>query len=100
MIKKLVIKDTKLALDLSALGDKKYDETLPTFAVNNIGGTQGLAPEELGQAIGKSLLDNMIKQAKEKQKQKLADKVKEKAMEKLQEKGGEKLKGLMDKFGA
>lgn len=100
VVKKLVIKDTKLALDLTALGDKKYDETLPTFAVNNIGGTQGLPPAELGQAIGKSLLDNMIKQAKEKQKEKLVNKVKEKAMEKLQEKGGEKLKGLMDRFGS
>tara|TARA_R110001592_G_scaffold177076_2_gene417224 strand:- start:21208 stop:21975 length:768 start_codon:yes stop_codon:yes gene_type:complete len=99
VIKKLVIKDTKLALDLSALGDKKYAETLPTFAVNNIGGTQGLPPEALGQAIGKSLLNTMIKQAKEKQTEKLTDKVKEKAMEKLQEKGGEKLKGLMDRFG-
>jgi hypothetical protein len=99
VIKKLVIKDTQLALDLSALGDKKYAETLPTFAVNNIGGTQGLAPEELGQAIGKSLLNNIIKQAKEKQKEKLVNKVKDKAMEKLQEKGGEKLKGLMDRFG-
>ena len=99
VIKKLVIKDTKLALDLRALGDKKYDETLPTFAVNNIGGTQGLPPEELGQAIGESLLNNMIKQAKEKQKEKLVNKVKEKAMEELQEKGGEKLKGLMDRFG-
>lgn len=99
VIKKLVIKDTKLALDLTALGDKKYDETLPTFAVSNIGGTQGLAPEELGAAIGKSLLDNIIKQAKEKQKEKLAAKVKEKAMEAIKEKGGEKLQGLMDRFG-
>ncbi len=99
VVKKLVIKDTKLALDLTALGDKKYDEVLPTFAVNNIGGTQGLPPEELGKAIGKSLLDNIIKQAKEKQKDKLADKLKEKAMEKLKEKGGEKLEGLLNRFG-
>lgn len=100
VVKKLVIKDTKLALDLRALGDKKYDEVLPTFAVNNIGGTQGLSPEELGKAIGKSLLDNIIKQAKEKQKEKLAGKLKEKAMEKLKEKGGEKLEGLLNRFGA
>jgi hypothetical protein len=99
VIKKLVIKDTKLALDLSALGDNKYAETLPSFTVNNIGGTQGLSPAALGQAIGESLLNNMIKQAKEKQKEKLVNKVKEKAMEKLQEKGGEKLKDLMDRFG-
>lgn len=99
VIKKIVVKDTRLALDLTALGDKKYDETLPSFTLNNIGGTQGLAPEALGQAIGKSLLNNIIKQAKQKQSEKLADKVKDKAMEKLQEKGGEKLKGLMDRFG-
>lgn len=100
VVKKLVIKDTKLALDLTALGDKKYDETLPTFSVSNIGGSKGLAPEELGQAIGKSLLDSMIKQAKEKQKEKLANKLKEKAAEKLKEKGGEKLEGLLNRFGS
>lgn len=100
VVKKLVIKDTKLALDLSALGDKKYDETLPTFSVANIGGTKGLAPDELVQAIGKSLLDNIIRQAKEKQKEKLAGKLKEKAMEKLKEQGGEKLEGLLNRFGS
>jgi hypothetical protein len=99
VIKKLVIKDTKLALDLTALGDKKYHETLPTFTVNNIGGIQGLSPEELGKAIGKSLLDNIIKQAKKKQKEKLIDKLTEKATEKLKEKGAEKLKGLLNSFG-
>jgi len=100
VVKKLVIKDTKLALDLSALGDKKYDETLPTFSVANIGGTKGLAPDEVGQAIGKRLLKNIVRQAKEKQKEKLAGKVKEKAMEKLKEQGGEKLEGLLNRFGS
>lgn len=90
VIKKLVIKDTKLVLDLTALGDKKYDETLPTFSVNNIGGTQGLSPEELGKAIGKKFLDNIIKQAKEKQE--------EKVIEKLKQKGGEKVKGFLNSF--
>lgn len=100
VIKKLVIKDTQLALDLSALGDKKYTETLPTFAVSNIGGTEGLPPEALAQAMGKQVLDKLIKEAKEKQKAKLMDKAKDKVMEKLNEKGGEKLKGLLNKFGA
>jgi len=99
VVKKLVIKDTQLALDLTAIGQKKYDETLPTFAIENIGGTKGLPPEELGQAMGKSLLDNIIQQAKQKQKEKLKAKVKEKLMKELNEKGGEKLKGLLNKFG-
>ena len=100
VIKKLQVKDTQLALDLTALGDKKYNETLPSITLNNIGGTQGLAPEALGQAIGKSLLDSIIKQAKQKQKEKLLDKAKDKALEKIEEKGGEKLKGLLDRFGS
>ncbi|WP_250655225.1 hypothetical protein [Alkalimarinus coralli] len=99
VVKKLTVKDTKLALDLTALGQKKYDETLPTFAIQNIGGNNGLPPEELGQAIGKSMLDKIIKQAKDKQEEKLKDKAKEKIMEKLDEKGGEKLKGLLNSFG-
>lgn len=99
VIQKLTIKDTQLALDLSAIGQKKYDETLPSFSINNIGGTKGLPPEQLAEAIGKSLLNKIIKEAKEKQTEKLKNKAKEKVMEKLNEKGGEKLKGLMDSFG-
>ena len=99
VIKKLVIKDTQLALDLVALGQKKYDETLPTFAIENIGGSKGLPPAELGQAIGTSLLNKLIKEAKKKQGDKLKAKVKEKLMEELNEKGGEKLKGLLKGFG-
>lgn len=99
VVKKLVIKDTRLALDLSAVGQKKYDETLPTFAVENIGGSKGLPPEQLGEAMGKQLLGKLIKEAKAKQTEKLKAKAKEKLMEKLEEKGGEKLKGLMKSFG-
>lgn len=97
-IKKLVVKGTRLALDLTALGDKKYDETLPSFTLNDIGGTEGLPPEQLGQEIGKRLLNNLLQKAKEKQKEKLGDKIKEKAMEELKDKGGEKLKGVLDRF--
>ncbi|KZY51883.1 hypothetical protein A3735_22265 [Oleiphilus sp. HI0061] len=99
VIKKLTIKDTQLALDLSALGQKKYDETLPTFAVSNVGGSAGLPPKELAQAMGKQILDKLIKEAKAKQTEKLKAKAKEKLMEKLEEKGGDKLKGLMKSFG-
>lgn len=99
VVKKLVVKDTKLALDLTALGQKRYDETLPTFAIQNIGGKNGLPPEELGQVMAKSMLDKIIKQAKEKQEQKLTNKAKEKLMEQLDEKDQKKLKGLLNSFG-
>ena len=78
VLKKLSIKDTQLALDLSAIGQEKYDETLPSFTINNIGGTKGLPPEQLAEAMGKSLLDKIIKEAKEKQTEKLKNKAKEK----------------------
>ncbi len=100
VVKKLVVKGTRLVLDLTALDQEKYDETLPTFSIQNIGGSNGLPPEELGQAIGKSMLDRIVKQAKEKQQDKLEAKVKEKLMEELDGENGEKLKGLLNSFGS
>ncbi len=99
VVKKLVVQDTQLVLDLTALGQERYDETLPTFAIQNVGGTNGLPPEELGQAIAKTMLDKIIKQAKEKQEQKLTAKAKEKLMEQLDEKDQKKLKGFLNSFG-
>ena len=99
-IQKLTIKDTQLVLDLTAIGQKKYDETLPSFSIENIGGSKGLPPEQLAEAMGKSLLNKIIKEAKEKQSEKLKTKVKEKVLEKLNEKSGNKLKGLMNSFGS
>lgn len=98
VLQKLTIKDTQLALDLTAIGQKKYDETLPSFTIKNVGGAEGLPPAQLAEAIGKSFLNKIIKEAKEKQTEKLKDKAKEKVMEKLNEKGGEKLKGLINSF--
>ncbi|UZE96803.1 AsmA family protein [Alkalimarinus alittae] len=100
VVKKLVVKDTQLALDLTALGQKRYDETLPTFSIANIGGSEGLPPEQLGQAMGQQILDRIVKQAKAKQKDKLMGQAKEKLLEKLDSKDGEKLKGLLNKFGS
>lgn len=98
VVQKLTIKDTQLALDLTAIGQKAYDETLPSFSIKNIGGKEGLPPEQLAAAMGKSLLKKIIKEAKEKQSEKLKNKAKDKIMEKVNEKGSEKLKGLMNKF--
>lgn len=100
VVKKLVVKDTRLVLDLTALGQERYDETLPTFEIQNVGGTNGLPPEELGQAIGKIMLDNIIKQAKKKQQQKLTNKAKDALMKELDGEDGEKLKGLLNSFGS
>lgn len=98
-VKQIVVKDTQLKLDLTKIGLKAYDETLPTFTASNIGGTSGLPPKELGVEIAKVMLDNLTKQARKKQEDKLKDKAKAKIMEKIEEKGGEKVKGFLNKLG-
>lgn len=101
-IQSLTVKDTQLALDFAALGDKAYSETLPSFTLTNIGGSQGLPPAELGSAIADQLLDKILGEAKKKQTEKLKNKAKEKAMEKIGEKldgtAGEAVKGFLDKL--
>ncbi len=105
IVKQVVVKDTQLKLDLTGIGQKTYDETLPTFTASNIGGQSGLPPAELGAKIAEAMLDNLVDAAADKQKEKLKQKAIDTAKEKLEEKlddklkGNEKLKGLMQKFG-
>lgn len=101
IVKQVVIKDTRLKLDLTGIGQKAYDETLPTFTANNVGGRDGLPPAALGAKIAEAMLDNLVDAAAEKQKEKLKQKAIDKAKEKVEEKlkDNEKVKGLLDKFG-
>ncbi|MCG8610615.1 MAG: AsmA family protein [Pseudomonadales bacterium] len=93
-INKILIKDTQLALDLTAVGGKQYDETLATFEVTQIGGKNGLPPEQLGNAISEAVLQQLAAKAKAKQ----VEKLKQKAIEKLSEKAGEGMRSLLDKL--
>ncbi len=100
-VKKITIEDTGLTLDLSALGQKVYDESLPTFTATAIGGSNGLPPAELGATIAEVMLRNVARQAAKKQQERLKTKAIDKAKEKLSEelKDNEKVKGIMDKLG-
>jgi len=100
-VRTITIENTQLALDLSALGQKVYDETLPTFKATAIGGEEGLPPSELGVTIADVMLRNFARQAAKKQEDRLKAKAIDKAKEKLSEevKDNEKLKGIMDKLG-
>lgn len=86
-VSKLILSSTNLSLDLSALGNKEHQLTLPDINLTNIGGDKGLPASLLGAEIAKQALASIWKQAKSEQKKKLKDKItnklKEKALDKL-----------------
>ncbi len=91
-VSKLILSSTQLSLDLSALGNKEHQLTLPDINLTNIGGEKGLPASLLGAEIAKQALSSIWKEAKEEQKKKLT----EKAKEKLKEKALEKLGGFFN----
>jgi len=86
-VKKLILSGTNLSLDLSALGNKEHQLTLPDINLLNIGGDAGLPASVLGAEIAKLALSSIWKEAKSEQtkklKEKLKNKLKEKALDKL-----------------
>lgn len=94
VLKKVTVEGTALAIDLTALGNKKYEETLPSIYFTDIGGSQGVTPEALGPLLAKTLLEHLVMEAKKKQ----TDKLKNQAREKLKESASKGLKNLIDKF--
>lgn len=86
-VSKLILAGTNLSLDLSALGNKEHQITLPDINLTNIGGDKGLPASLLGAEIAKQALSSIWKQAKAEQKRKVKDKItnklKEKALDKL-----------------
>lgn len=108
-VQKVTIKDAKLRINFEAmdtgelkLDKKQYDLTLPTFQSSPVGVPNGLPADQVGTAIMDSMLDNLIKQAKQRVKDIFEDKAKAAAKEKideekqkLEDKAKEKLKGLL-----
>ena len=92
-VNKITLAGTALSLDLSALGNKEHQLTLPDVQLTNIGGSEGLPASELGSVIAKEALSAIWKQAKKVQK----DKLKKLAEEKLKEKAKKKLSELFNK---
>jgi len=86
--------ETTLTINLEAIGAKRYEETLPTFSVEGIGGQEGLPPEQLGKEIVQVVLERIVNQAQDSYKEKVKTNLKDKIIQGL----GDKFKGLMDKF--
>ncbi len=88
-VSQIILAGTELSLDLTALGNKNHQLTLPDIKLANIGGKGGLPASQLGTVIAKEALSAIWQQAKDAQKQKLKklakDKLKEKAKKKLSE---------------
>ena len=87
-VSKLILSSTNLSLDLSALGNKEHQLTLPDINLTNIGGEAGMPASLLGAEIAKQALSSIWKQAKTEQKKKLKAKIKEKIKNKLTDKLG------------
>ena len=110
IVENVTISKVRLKLNFENLdtGDlqidqKAYEIELPTFNAGSVGKPNGLPADQVGAAIVNKMLDNIIAQAKEEAKNRLADKAKKKAKEKLDEekeklknKAADKLKGLFN----
>ncbi|GLX79305.1 hypothetical protein tinsulaeT_26450 [Thalassotalea insulae] len=92
-VSQIVLAGTALSLDLTALGNKNHQLTLPDITLTNIGGKDGLPASQLGTVITKEALSAIWQQAKAAQKQKL----KQIAKDKLKEKAKKKLSDLFNK---
>lgn len=107
-VKKITVKDVNLKLNIEAmdlkelpLEKRQFELTLPTFYADAIGVPNGMPADQLGGAIVDAMLDNLIKEGKDKVKQLFEDEAKAKAKEKLdgekeklKDKAKDKLKGL------
>ncbi|NQY38067.1 MAG: AsmA family protein [Alteromonadaceae bacterium] len=93
-IEKLVLSSVVLSLNLTELGNKEHQFTLPDINLLNIGGKSGLPADQLGTEIIKQTLTAIGKQATEKQKNEIKDKLKIKLKDKLKEKLGKTLKDI------
>jgi hypothetical protein len=109
IIDNILIADTRLKLDFSALpvgqlGVEKtaYEVTLPSFNLGAIGQPNGIPSDQIGAAVTNALLDEVIKVAKAEAKKAAKEAAKEKLKEemdkqkgKLKDKIKEKLKALV-----
>jgi hypothetical protein len=63
LIRKLLIKDVRYAVRGSAVKDVDVSGTLPAISMNNVGGSNGGTPGEIGKVIIRDLSERVIKQA-------------------------------------
>jgi len=91
-VSKVVLENTHLTVDLSALGNKAHSASLPNINLTNIGGEEGLPASQLGAEIAKQALSKVWQEAKAAQKEKLKDK----AIEELKDKAKDKLKSIFN----
>lgn len=105
-VNNITVKDVRFMLDIAALDfgelpleKRQYEMTLPTFYADAIGVPDGIPADQLGAAVVNAMLDNLIKEGKNKVKDIVAEQAKAKLDEekdKLAEKAKEKLKSLFD----
>lgn len=93
-VNKVILSGIGLTVDLSQLGNKAHQKTLPTITLTDVGGDKGLPASQLGATIAKEIADNLWQQAKETQKEQLKSKV----TEKIKEKASKELGKLFDKL--
>lgn len=91
-VSKVVLENTNLTVDLSALGNQAHSVSLPNINLTNIGGEEGLPASQLGAEITKQALSKVWQEAKNTQKEKLKDK----AIEELKDKAKDKLKSIFN----
>ena len=94
IVNKVTVQGVKLTLDLSAMGQEKYEITLPAFNAEPVGMPDGLPAEQVGGAIVKSMISNITKQATKAAEQKM----KERAAEELKKRASEEGGSLLDKL--
>jgi len=92
IVKKLVLAEVALRVDLTKLGNTTHRKVLPEIYLTNIGGTEGLPANELGGELIKRSLSAIWKSAKKDQQRIIEDKLKEKAKAKIKEKVTDKVK--------
>ena len=62
-VKRLSIVDAGATIDLTAVGGKTYSGKIPPLTLNDIGGTQGVTPEQLGRLVLTTLSEELQKEA-------------------------------------
>lgn len=95
---KISVANTELVLDFESYGKERYEETLPEFHAENVGGAEGLPPDQLGKAVVRVMLRNIITQAQARYKEKVKDGIKRKLLDALKEGVGNQLDGLLEKL--
>ncbi len=108
IVENVIVKDVTLRLDFTNLpmGDyelekKNYEVVLPEFNAGSVGKPNGIPADQVGAAVAKAMLDNVIARAKVEAKKRLEEEAKKRVKEEvdkkkdeLKDKAREKLKDL------